>query len=120
MRRLREELGRFREWFRRSMLSLHARDKERGGWLHRFTVPVSILFFLSMGIYWISVYYGLISAQWLMYFTIAYIAITSLWSAIILIGLARVWRKPVIYFLVAIVLVSLLGGIIAHFIWPPG
>jgi hypothetical protein len=102
------------------MLSLHARDLERGGWIHRYIFPVSILFLLSMGIFWIVIYYQLVSAQWLIYFQLTYLAIMTSLSIIVLIGLARVWgRKPVIYILVGILLLGLLGGIIVHIFWPP-
>lgn len=39
-------------------------------------------------------------------------------GAIVLIGLAKVWRKPLIYMLAGAILLGLLGGIIAHVIGP--
>jgi len=108
---LRNLWRRFADWFRKHMLSLHARDRERGGWIRRYGFPATILYFLNDLVLYVTLYTQWVPAGYFPYFVLAFVCVQLVLGAIMIVSAARSWGK-------LILVPFLLGVVVGLAYWP--
>jgi hypothetical protein len=93
------------------MLSLHARDLEKGGWLHRYGFPASVFFFITELAFWVILYTRLVPASVFPYFVLGFVCVELVLGAIMIVSAARSWGK--------LILVPLLLGVVVGLAYLP-
>lgn len=101
-------LRRLKEWFRNMLISLHARDLERGGWNHRVGRPLIVVYLANMILFQVVNRTQAIPTDSMPTFIIAFVVVQLVLGTFLIGTMIRAYGRPISTYIIGITVVGIL------------
>lgn len=111
---------RMRKWLQNRLISLHARDVERGKWIHRVGRPVAVIYMANVILFQVIRATQAIPADLMPTFIVAFVAVQIVFGVILVATTVKAYGRPLSTYIIGLMIVIVVMVVVLSLLAYPG